>query len=705
MNDSFHFGESQRAMVSKVPTAIQGRLLLACVALRKATSVVTFIEHFKGFNELLQEGMRSTADGSTQVALVDAAIQWIAFQARRFDHCFGPWCSVGLTDHSLAEPTFHAMGNWMQNANCGLAFGVRDLCTMVIFQEEHLGSLLKFGSLRIGLMNRQQDCKEAQMYKRHVADELLMELVLRQKNSNLDKLSSKQLFLPNIPMERMPAASAEDCHSHKAHVSSEEQVAMAQGMKQSFQQSPLFSKLVQPGWPAPLPVTTWKASISLAPTKRVSSGGASVRQHNSDNADKTQGAHAQKMTHAGWRVVGDTGALGADKGHVLRVLNQGHMLQRQVMLQKVAGGGTAQRPVAVHLGMWPSCEGQGQQCIGGGNICMHLRFVYHHHLGLPWDDLLSWQQNLTVNEAVALLNRQGGAPHRPEGGHGVAHGNSGAGGGHNGGATHKLCGLDVLSGKPCTVLGHKGGDRWCVSVLISGTQVPMEVNTCQIDPAPSAPAHAPPPSASHSRPGNQAGGRGGGPHVGGSASGRKRTFSNSAQGPPPTPRNVAGTPTPNTGRRQGAVDMLLGEMMPWRWYLCRLNKALVKCKGQHSRNNTTCTNDPKCNLQKGSLVFCVQGHMLHTGEAKHAKGPGPYERYAVDKSTLYFCTSKSCTTGFVHKPHPRSKTRLNHFCLSREAPEVFRSPSQAPMNIVLCPTTQLSSEEKLRINQDFGTHF
>ena len=695
-------------MVSKVPAAISGRLLLACEALRKATSVVTFIEHFKEFNELLQEGMRSTADGSTQVALVDAAIQWIAFQARRFDHCFGPWCSVGLTDHSLAEPAFNAMGKWMQNTNCGLAFGVRDLCTMVIFQEEHLGSLLKFGSLRAALMNRQQDCRRAQMYKRHVADEVLMELVLRQKNSNLDKLSSTQLFLPNIPMERMPAASAQDSHSHKAHISSEEQVAMAQGMAQSFQQSALFSKLVQPGWPDPLPVTTWKASISLAPTKRVSSGGASVRQHAADNADKLQGAHAQKMARAGWQVVGDTGALGADKGHVLRVLNQGHMLQRQVVLQKAAGGGTAQHPVAVHLGMWPSCE--GQQCIGGGNICMHLRFVYHHHLGLPWDDLLSWQQNLTVNEALGLLNRQGGAPHGPEGGRGGVDGSSGAGGGHNGGAgtssaTHKLCGLGELSGKPCTVLGHKGGDRWCVLVPIASTEVTMEVNTSQIDPAPSASAHAPPPTASHGRPGNQTGVRQGGTLGGGSANGRKRTFSKSAQGGGAPPRNVADTPTPATARRQGAVDMSLGDMQPWRWYLCRLDKALVKCKGQYSRNNTPCTNNPKCNLQKGSLVFCTQGHMLHTGEATHAKGPGPYERYAVDKSTLYFCTSKSCTTNFVHKPHPRSKAKLNHFCLSREAPAVFRSPSQAPLNIVLGPTTQLSREEKLRINRDFGTHF
>ena len=153
------------------------------------------------------------------------------------------------------------------------------------------------------------------------------------------------------------------------------------------------------------------------------------------------------------------------------------------------------------------------------------------------------------------------------------------------------------------------------------------------------------------------------------------------------------------------MDLAPGGMQPWRWYLCRLNKALVKCKGQHSQTTTPCRTNPKCNLANGSLVFCILGHVLHSGESKYTNGPGPYERYAADKTVLYFCTSPSCTNQFVHKPHPKSKGKLNHFCLSRDAPSIFRSPIEEPRNIVLCPTTQLDNGERVRINQGFGTRF
>ena len=189
-NDQFHLQEAEKAMIASMPLGTQPALQEACCKLRKSMSVVTFKAHLADWWAIINEVQASSA--------AEPAIQWLAFQSRRFNHCFGPWLQVGVTDHALTEPSNSRLLGALQSKQCGLLFAVRDLVYLILDQEQHLKSLISHGSLRNGLLTRHQFNKRTKAYRRHCADEVLMELTLQHKGGMLEKMPINKLFLSNV---------------------------------------------------------------------------------------------------------------------------------------------------------------------------------------------------------------------------------------------------------------------------------------------------------------------------------------------------------------------------------------------------------------------------------------------------------------------------------------------------------------------------
>ena len=235
-----------------MPLGMQADLQEACQALKQSQTVVTFQAHLTKWWSIV-----NTELAKADPAAANAAIQWLAFQARRFDQCFGPWSQVGLTEHAMTEPSNARLLGALQTKNSGLLFTVRDVLYLILHQEEHLKSLMKFGSVRQGMMTKHQDNKQCQVYRRHVAQELLMELTLVHKGDALQKMTAADLFLPNVANARMPGIGEGDSHSHKASISSAQQEEMADAMRES--QDTTNSMNLNPRWPAAMPLPTWNA--------------------------------------------------------------------------------------------------------------------------------------------------------------------------------------------------------------------------------------------------------------------------------------------------------------------------------------------------------------------------------------------------------------------------------------------------------------
>ena len=242
---------------------------------------------------------------------------------------------------------------------------------------------MEFGSVTQGMMTRHQDNKQRQVYRRHVAQELLMELTLVHKGDALQKMTAADLFLPNVANARMPSIGEGDSHSHKASISSAQQEEMADAMRES--QDTTNSMNLNPRWPAAMPLPTWNASLHVDTTKRLAKDGSVQRQQTPYTADNKQAALAKRMCNTGWAIIADSGDMdvnGKQGTTIMRqLLSLQQMLQRCVSMEQVdSKDNTAM--VTVHLGMWPHCNADACQDVLASGHVTHVHFPELNDLGI-----------------------------------------------------------------------------------------------------------------------------------------------------------------------------------------------------------------------------------------------------------------------------------------------------------------------------------
>ena len=389
------------------------------------------------------------------------------------------------------------------------------------------------------------------------------------------------------------------------------------------------------------------------------------------------------MCNLGWAIIADSGDMdvnGKQGTTIMRqLLSLQQMLQRCVSMEQVdSKDNTAM--VTVHLGMWPHCNADAcQDVLASGHVCKHIRFVYHQHLGIGWDDKQSVQTCLTMSEAQKVLSKAPSAPSAttmPAQAQAQAPPPPPA---RQANLCHKLVnmGEPSMNGLACASIKHKNGNKWEVKVGKGNQQITFVVCTTNLDPQPSCPTTS-----------------------------RHRSPAQSQQTPRAHNTSSPGAPvTQPQGRATGrAVKLAIEQMRLGQWYLCRIEKALVSCRGAHSRNYSPCKANKKANLAKGGLVLCIMGHPVHTGQGGvGSANHGFWNKYAGTPQILYFCTDKQCTLQHRLQVHPKSDNGTQYFCIHRQYPSEFTKPSR--QNLMLGPETTLNDAEKEHINKTFNTTF
>ena len=679
-------------MISKLPASIQVEMRAACDNLGSALSTITFANHFKKFKEVVMRCHQMS--NSTHKDAAGPVLRWLAFQARRFNHVFGPWKQVGLTDHSLAESSNANVKSHFQEANCSLLYAVRDMVYLTIEQEQQLNSLVKFGSLRAGLMSQHQDNVRACKYRRHVAEEFLMELLLQSENTSLDKLSACQLFLPTVERERMPTVGDEDAHMHKENVTSSEQADMEQSVRESFENSQLKGQVMQPWWPQPQPVMSWNAARQVLPTTRVALDGTTVRQQtHCGSANNRQAGLAQRMNVKQWMVASDTGHMQATTTVITTLLRQRLMLQRVVHLRRLASepsiAANDTHNIRLRFGMWPHCS--ALECQELGVVCQHLRFVYKHHLGFEWEHTLPVQTCLTMREATTVLST---LPSWQKDAESSGSGQQGAS--QQATALHRLIGLDApyLNGLVPSALQHIKGTKWKVSVSCGNTLMELEVDQTNLVPPPSPPM---PPRGSAAKrkwtgTSNLGSGANTSTHANTSSAGMSNHNNNSTQA------------EHKTGSRS-AVALTCSQAHAMTWYVCRVLSGIVTCKGQYAKTpSPMCNSNPKQNVQKGQLALVAKGYSIHSGQGRAGQpNCGHYKKFTKTPKLMYFCMDPRCTRQYQFKPHSLSPNKLSAFCFDLQQPSLFPRPTN--LNTRLGPGTVLSAQEHQLLWDQLGVSF